>query len=372
MSPSQPSRVRVRGRSLKLADWPAADRLAWTAALQPGDIFDAASRPAARWRSSTREMIERGYGHWLSWLGGQGLLGADATPASRATRERVAAYAADLATRGSDYTVVARVSQLGDALRAVAPEGDWGWILRGSQRLEARAVPVRDKQGRMRSPHELLALGQLLMDRADTDVHATAVQRAKLHRDGLLIALTVLRPLRGGNLAAITLDRHLHQCGSGWALRFGPEETKHGRHLELSWPEELTDRLARYLGEHRPLLLRCTRKALAPTSRLWVSAHGTPMTYGALSLQVKARTKAAFGKSVYLHLFRDCVATAMATGAPERTGDVALVLGHASLSTSERHYNHATTLSASNTHQDIVEDVRQQVEGDRRKRGRAA
>lgn len=370
MSPSPHG--RVRGHCLPLADWPAANRLAWTAALRPADLFDAAPRPAARWRPSTRLLIEGGYGRWLTWLGGQGLLGPDATPASRVTRERVATYAADLATRGSDYTVMARVSQLGDALRAMVPEGDWGWILRGAQRLEAKAVPVRDKQGRMRSPHDLLALGQLLMDRADTDVHATAVQRAKLHCDGLIIALVVLRPIRGGNLGAITLDRHLYRCGSGWVLRFEPEETKQGRHLELSWPDELVGRLERYLGEHRPLLLRCTRKALAPTRRLWVSAHGTPMTYGAISLQVKARTKAAFGTSVYLHLLRDCVATALASWAPEQTGDVALVLGHACLATSERHYNHATTMSANARHQDIVEDIRHRAEGAKSKRRRTS
>lgn len=361
---------RVRGRSLPLADWPAADRLAWRAALQPADIFDAAPRPATRWRPSTRLLIERGYGRWLTWLDGQGLLGPDATPASRATRDQVAAYATDLATMGSDYTVVARVNQLGDAMRAMAPEGDWGWILRGSQRMAAKAVPVRDKRGRMQSPHDLLALGLLLMDRADTDVHATAVQRAKLHRDGLMIALLALRPIRGGNLGAITLDRHLVQHGAGWALRFGPEETKQGRRLEVSWPDELAPRLARYLGEHRPLLLSCTRKALPPTSRLWVSAHGTPMTYSAIALQVKARTQAVFGAPVNPHLFRDCAATAIATWAPEQTSDVALVLGHKRMNTSERHYNHATNLSANGWHQDIVEDILQRAKDTGRKRGR--
>ena len=362
----------AKGRVMPLAEWPPADRAAWAEALTGADLFDPVPRPALRWRASTREATRGGYGRWLAWLDGAGLLDRSASFASRVTRSRVAAYAADLAATGSGFSVAGRIQQLGDALRAIAPHDDWGWVLRGSGRLRARAVPAKDKHARMQSPYDLVELGLELMRRGDTDVHATALTRAKLHRDGLMIALLARRPMRGGNLGAIALGQHLRRHGAAWSLTFTPEQTKQARHLEPSWPGELVEPLERHLAVHRPRLLAGTRKALPPTDRLWVSAHGTAMSYAAVALQIKARTAAAFGASVNPHLFRDCAATAIATCAPEQARDVALVLGHAGLATSERHYNHARMLGANARHQDGVEATRQREAAAKPKRGQGA
>lgn len=85
------------------------------------------------------------------------------------------------------------------------------------------------------------------------------------------------------------------------------------------------------------------------------------MTYGAIWLQVKARTKAQFGLSLNPHGFRDCAATAIATYAPDQSRDIALVLGHAGMSTSEKHYNQAKMLSANTKLQDVVDAVMQRM-----------
>jgi len=353
--------VKVLGRVMPLADWPVADRQAWGDALTVADIFDPVPRPALRWRPITRELVRSGYGRWLAWLDDGGLLGRDTLPASRITRERVAAYKAHLALTDADYSVAGRVQQLGDALRAMAPRDDWAWILRGSGRLRAKAEPAKDKRLRLQPPEDLAALGLDLMHRAETDVHATALMRAKMHRDGLIISLLVRRPIRAGNLGIIALGQHLEKHGPGWTLSFTPGMTKQSRHLEPPWPECLVPPLERHLAVHRPLLLACTRKSLPPTSRLWISAQGTPMTYCAISLQVKARTKAVFGQSLNPHGFRDCAATAIATHAPEQARDIALVLGHAGMAASERHYNQARMLSANGTLQDVVEAVLQRL-----------
>ena len=349
----------ARGSCLKLAKWPDVDRLAWLDGLQPANLLDAAPRPAAAWRGITRQRVEAGYGRWLSWLNDSGLLDPNTTPVSRATRERVTAYWTDLAATVAEYTVVVRLQQLGSALRVIAPGEDWTWLLRASYRLGARAVPAKDKRSRMQAPQDLLALGRYLMNRADTDVHAAPVELARLHRDGLIIALLTLRPNRGGNTGSIALDEHLCRRGAHWELDFQPQEAKQGRSIELSWPDDLVPELERYLAVYRPRLLACARRAYPPTNQLWISSHGRPMTYSALAIQVKARPKAAFGVSVNPHLFRDCAATVISTFTPEQVGDVALVLGHSTLATSERHYNQATSLRASQDHQAIVEQVRQ-------------
>lgn len=355
-------------RCMPLSEWPAPDRLAWAEALRPADPFDLVQRPATRWRPATRGAVLNGYGRFLTWLAGQGLLDPVASPGTRVTRDCVRAYQTDLARTLADYSVVTRIGQLGDALRAMVPEEDWGWVRRGSERLRAKAVPTRVKSDRMRPAHEVLQLGRDLMEKAERDPYLPAVMRAKIYRDGLIIAFLILRPLREANLGDIDLDFHLLEVGAGWDLTFGDDDTKQKRGMEMSWPEQLRDELACYLEVHRPLLLACTRKNLPPTRRLWISGHGTAMTYGAIALQVKARTKAVFGVDICPHLFRDIVATDIATHTPGEAGDIALVLGHSSQRTSERHYNHAGRLQATERLQRAVAAKRQQGAARKRKR----
>jgi integrase len=335
-------------------EWPEPDRLAWAEALRPTDAFDLVQRPATSWRPKTRQSVENGYGRFLTWLAAQDLLDPETTPGSRITRDRVRAYRTELARTVADYSVVARIAQLGQALRVMAPEQDWGWIRRGSERLGAKAVPVRDKRARMQPAHEVLQLGLDLIEKANRDPYLPPVMRAKIYRDGLIIAFLILRPLREANLGDLDLDLHLLEVGAGWDVTFGDNETKQKRGMEMSWPEQLSDELACYLEVHRPVLLACTRKNLPPTRRLWISGHGTAMTYGAIALQVKARTKVAFGVEINPHLFRDIVATYIATHTPEQADDIALVLAHSNQRTSERHYNHAGRLRATDRLQEIV------------------
>jgi integrase/recombinase XerD len=132
----------------------------------------------------------------------------------------------------------------------------------------------------------------------------------------------------------------------------------------MPFPDELAANLQRYLERHRPVLLEVgQRHGRPPTEALWVSAVGRAMSYANISLQVRRRTKAAFGKPVNPHLFRDCAATSIAIAAPERVRMILPVLGHASLATSERHYNQAQTLEAGRRYQQTLAERRQGGDG---------
>ena len=74
--------------------------------------------------------------------------------------------------------------------------------------------------------------------------------------------------------------------------------------------------------------------------------------------QVRERTRAAFGQHISPHMFRDCCATTLAIAAPEKLQLVLPILGHASLATSERHYNQAGSLEAGRRHQQTIEALR--------------
>jgi integrase/recombinase XerD len=347
-------------RCLPPAEWPALDRAAWTAGLQPGDVFDPGG-VAPGWAAATQGLVAAGYGRWLTWLMVTGAMDPLVPPSARVTPERLRAYASDLQATVGSFTVMARIEQVGNAMRAMAPDMNWRWIQRAADRIRAQAVSVRDKCGRLQSPEQLMASGVVLMARADDPANGPPAVRAASYRDGLMIALLALRPMRGRNLAAILCGQHLVRRGTEWWLVFPAAETKTRQLLQFAFPPDLEPNLQRYLEVHRPVLLaRGDRHTGAPVTALWVSKHGTHMGYAAIGHQVRQRTAAAFGKSLSPHLFRDSVATAIAISAPEHVGIILPILGHTTLTTSERHYNQAGTLEAGRRYGRTIAALRRQ------------
>lgn len=352
-------------RCTPLEDWPRREREAWAIALMPADPLDTSVGYALRWKSSTRQMIQNGYGRFLGWLERTGQLDREETPGARATRERVIAYRAMLRDAGlADNTIAGRLQQLANALKALDREGDWNWIYRASSRLYATAELVRDPVNRMQPPDAVIALGHDLMHAAENDRFRTPRERATLFRDGLLLAFLVHRPLRRANLVAMSLGSDLERRGDRWRLRVSAEDTKNGEPIDCRWPESLVEALERYLLAHRPVLLKCAIKK-GPTSALWISRQGGRMSGDAMAFQVGERTQEEFGKPINLHTFRHIATTEIATANPAGVMDVKCVLGHASISTSEKYYNRAQMLGAGNAFQETIAKLRGKRRGGR-------
>jgi integrase len=352
-SPSEPVLGR---RPLPFAQWPVADRTAWTAALMPGDPFEPGGL-ADGWAANTRRGVQESYGLWLRWLDQQLLLEPDSLPASRITRKRAAAYAAALRSTRSPYSVQSRIQQLGDALRVMAPDQAWTWIGRAAGRLRSRATTVRNKRDRLQSPERLAELGRQLMSEAVAI--GLTLDAAVLHRNGLSIALLAYRPLRMRNLAMIRCDRHLVYRNGAWWLLFAGDETKGKRPLESPFPGDLIAHLARYLETYRPILLTAGgQHAPAPITELWVSRDATALCYSTIAHHIKRHTRAAFGAPVNPHLFRDCAATSIAIVDPVHVRIIAAILGHSTMDTSERYYNQARGLEAGRRYQDTIGAIR--------------
>ena len=183
------------------------------------------------------------------------------------------------------------------------------------------------------------------MDLADRGV--VALELAMDYRDGLTIALLAYRPLRARNLAMIACGEHLVQRDGVWYLVFTDRQTKSGRRHETPFPAELVPHLEKYLATYRPVLLtKGGQQAPAPVTALWVSRDATALGYGTIAHHVRKHTRAAFGVAMTPHLFRDAAATAIAIHDPEHVNNIMPVLGHATLTTSEQHYNQAQGLEA--------------------------
>ena len=362
-----------------IRDWPARDRAAWQGGLQSTGLFGGGGR-GANWSDESRFVIARGYRYWLSWLAEKGLCDPNLGPAARVTRERVENYVAELKPTRSPYTVLCRVQNLYDALRAMAPEADWSWLLEIYRTLSAGVRPVRDKLARLRSIDELVALGECLMVKAEETVGLSEVRRAVLFRDGLMIALLSYRPIRRKNFAGMRLSRHLRKVGANWHILLAADETKTRVSYQAIFPSTLTSKLERYLNVHRPVLLRgkrvrdhtnrtIFRERETPTDpgldAVWISEVGTHLTPESLACRIVRHTRAAFGQSISPHLFRDVAATSIAVDSPKHIGDASLVLGHADHRTTEKHYNHARSLEASRRHAEALARLRESLKADR-------
>jgi integrase/recombinase XerD len=352
-------------RGPPIETWPANDRALWRQGVEKGGLFESAGAGAA-WSDGSRLKTASGYKAWLSWLAAREILDPNLKPADRVTRERVAAYVAELQADRAPYTVLSRVRELYDALRVIAPEDDWKWLSRLYCALTARVRPVRNKLSRLRPMDELVALGERLMDEAEGAPKSSERRQAVCYRDGLIIMLLAYRPVRLKNLAMMRIDQHLIKVSGRWQVIFADSETKSRRAFEGPLPKALEPRLERYLSRYRPLLMRgnsAGRLADAPPihpklDALWVSELGAQLEYSALAWRIVLRTRAEFGQAVNPHLFRDAAATSIAINNPKHIGDASLVLGHADHRTTEKHYNHARSLEASVRHAEMLARLR--------------
>jgi integrase/recombinase XerD len=190
-------------------------------------------------------------------------------------------------------------------------------------------------------PLQTLNFGIELMDAALSLPISGHKQREIQYRDGLLLVLLSLWPLRRRSIAALTVSRHLEFDDGGVNILLHPADTKSRRAESFRVPEQLLPYFMRYLKEIRPILLGHSEH-----DGFWASYHGRPLLAGRLYDIVRARVTAKFGKVMSLHDFRRAAATFLAMDAPEKIGLIPGVLQHAKPDVSEQHYNLARSMQA--------------------------
>lgn len=323
--------------------WPEADQELWQDACGGRGTWEL-DNPACRWSVSWRKMIEGGYGRFIGWLARHDGLDA-AWPEQRILPDTITRFTNSLAASGLASTSIANLARtLRAYASAIDPEGDWQWLAHRAFRLKKRAVPSRDKALRVVHSSELYTLGLHLMNNSASAKNQKSV--AAQFRDGLMISLLALRPLRLSNFEAIALGSTLLSDGSTYWLSFSEQETKTGRPIRLPTPVALNVYVDEYLRIHRKTLLSLQWAPAAPTTSLWISDKGLSSSSEQIRAAIKSRTKLSLGRSINPHLFRDCLATTMATDDPAGILCIVPILGHASFKTVEQNYNHATMLTA--------------------------
>jgi hypothetical protein len=180
---------------MTLANWPEPDRRLWLAAMAPTDPFADVGGTRAGHRPISNRNVARGYGRWLTHLSLRGELSHCGEPADRITPERVRDYVAELERLGNQAsTILARLEELTEMAKVLDPGRSWKFIGRIAARVRSGGAPSSARRSRLVGSDQLLALGLQLMEGATTK--ANPLRTAIVFRDGLIIALLALRPLR--------------------------------------------------------------------------------------------------------------------------------------------------------------------------------
>ena len=177
------------------------------------------------------------------------------------------------------------------------------------------------------------------------------VARAKGIRNGLMIALLAVCPIRLKNFAALEIGRTFREIEGSWWIVL-PAETKSRRADERRVPA-----LPQTL--HRRLSVGCPTGADAPKradARRYGSRQSAarPMIKKAVGTLVSKITFETLGVDVSPHLFRTAAASTAATYGGSQPHLARALLNHTDPRITEEHYNRATSMSAAETYAEIV------------------
>ena len=320
--------------ALPFDNWPAEDRARWQAVFAEGDRFDG-SGPGSHLAEATRRNLWISYARFLGFISAnrQDLL--DLSPEARIDRLVVADYVS-WRRRSCGYGMVAvDLDGLRGALRLICPGIDLAWLLTLAKRIKA-AAPRKPRKYHLVTSDHLYALGIELMDHAVVAAEGAnpiSKQQAFEYRDGLIIALLALVPLRSRTLVALRIGKQLVKTGDLWALDIPAADTKTRRPLDYPISEELSRRIDLYLQR-----FRCRIPGADRHTALWASNKQGPMAAIAIYNAVRRRTKKAFGFEVNLHRFRHAAASFWSIHDPVNVRGAKDLLGHATFGMTEKHY----------------------------------
>jgi integrase len=354
-------------RDLPLEQWPEADRQGWETALQPARRLSVGGR-AAHLRPSSKANLERGYGYFLRVVSESGALNRHAAATSHVTSEAIEIFVERAELSRNSLSIASGVERVRAVAQFLAPERNFGWLKNVAAQLRARARP-QPKFSRMVGSEELVEAGLVLMQEARGQERGA--EQARMYRNGLIIALLALCPIRMGSFVALVLGRSFLRIGDGWWIRLAANETKSGRPDERQVPGYVTSCVDEYLRTFRPRLLCAGRIGSArrdgaavsvdgpeiKAGPLWISHRGRAMSPSTMGWLITQATQQTLGVSVNPHLFRACAATTAALHASSHPHLASGLLQHVDPRVTEAHYNRASSLQAAIHYGEILDEM---------------
>src|SRR5262249_22895827 len=223
-------------RSLPVSEWPDADRCAWEEACRPR-LRLRPGGAASYLAEVSRDDFARRYGAFLGFLQRTNRLQQHASAAAQVILANVEAYIADLKSRVGSVTIWNCIYKLRRAAELLAPTADFSWLAEIEKDLALEMRP-RSKLDRLVLTGQLVEAGLTLMAEAQ-EFAASDLARARGVRNGLLVALLALCPIRLKNFTALEIGQTFKEINGRWWIALPGNITKTGRHDERPVPEWL-------------------------------------------------------------------------------------------------------------------------------------
>ncbi len=348
-----PSRYNPRPkrklRHLPISDWPVGDRDLFNRALAAKVDPFAEESGSAHFRPATRASIIYAWRRWLGWLLAEDPSVLAVAPALRITPHRMTAFFAHLGKTNQTRSIAAMARFLCYGAQIVGPTMDWLWLKKVCTRLEGQA-------GRRKNPpipfngRQLLDLGLKLMDGAVAELESTIRAKNTVppkriaidHRDGLLLAILAIFPLRRGNIASLVIGESLVKVGDLWQVRISGAFVKNQESLDATLPAWIGKRIDEHLAYFRSMIFGSSRH-----NGLWASVKGQPAGGDALYAAFTSRIKNLTGHHIRLHDVRAIAVTTWTLEDPAGSSAARDLLGNRDPRIIQDHYNRAQAIQAS-------------------------
>jgi integrase len=322
----------------------------------------------------TQADLARRYGYFLDFLNRTGRLDLGAEAGAQVTPEAIAAFIAELHDRVSSVTVSRTIYKVRHAVECIAPVRSLAWLAEIGKDLVLLERP-KDDFARDVTPERLVEAGLTLLRETEADIDGGLLKRALLARNGLMVALLALCPIRLRNFASLEIGRSFLRQQGGWWIVL--DDTKSGRPDHRPVPTFLTVFIKSYLDVYRPVLRQpstrgsdqdldrenqyvpsATTLPKEATSTLWLGRRGSPLTYNAVERLITDTTRMTLGVPVNPHRFRAAAATSAALLAPQSPHLGGALLQHFDSRVTQEHYVRASSLSVAADFTALIADLR--------------
>jgi integrase len=332
-------------RYLKIDEWPDRDQTAWAGACHPHLRLRRGGR-AAHLKDATHKDLASRFGAFLGFLERTHRLQRDRSALTFIAPDVIMEYVAELQARVSSVTVHGSIYKLRRMAEILDPDLDLLWLREIEIELEDRMRPA-PKGHRVVSADKIFKAGVALIGKAETQTDRTDLQRARMARDGLLIAFLAICPIRLKNLASLTIGGTIVSDGDEWWMLLPDTDTKSNRLDHRVIPQVLAQWIDVYIGRHKPVF---------PTSEtaMWPSQYGGAMSASGVQRLVTETTRRELGKAVNPHMFRHCVPYTIASIDGSQIDLASSLLQHNDPRTTQKHYNLAHSVESSKAFGEIV------------------
>ena len=344
------SSIKTKVRSLPIELWPEADRTAWISACQPSQRLKRGGA-ASHMKVITRDDLARRYGYFLDCMDRRGLLDLNNAAGAHVTPEKVDAYLKELVARVGSVTVQGSMHKLRRACELIDPARDLSWLADIEKDL-ALVMRPRSKADRWVLTEVLVEAGLTLIAEAENSRKMSELAQARQVRNGLMVAMLAMHPIRLKNFADLEIGRNFVEIKGSWWIVLSASETKEGRADERRIDDLLQPALDRYLRKYRPFLARADQSARA----LWLSSNdGAAMSYDGVERVLTETTRTTVGIAVGPHLFRTAIASSAAIHGGANPHLASALLHHTDPHVTEAHYNRASSISAGDSLRSIIQ-----------------